>query len=57
MMITIYRGYNNYITHSFPAKELDNIKKVCYDLGIKWFTISYNDKEMIEYERLSKRHN
>ena len=56
-MITIYRGYNNYITHSFPAKELDNIKKVCYDLGIKWFTISYNDKEMNEYERLSKRHN
>ena len=55
-MITIYKGYNNYITHSFLFLS-DNIKKVCYDLGIKWFTISYNDKEMIEYERLSKRHN
>ncbi len=57
MMITIYKGYNNYITHNFPATELDNIKKVCYDLGIKWFTISYNDEEMKEYERFSKRHN
>ena len=56
-MITIYKGYNNYITHSFTATELDNIKKVCYDLGIKWFTISYNDEEMKEYERFSKRHN
>ena len=57
MMITIYKGYNNYLTHSFPAKELDNIKKVCYDLGIKWYTISDNDEEMKEYEQFSKRHN
>ncbi len=57
MMITIYKGYNNYLTHSFKATDLDNIKQICYDLNIKWYTISYNDKEMIEYEQLSKRHN
>ena len=56
MMITIYNKQRT-MTHNFPAKELDNIKKVCYDMGIKWYTISYNDKEMIEYERLSKGHN
>ena len=57
MMITIYKGYNNYLTHSFKATELDNIKEVCYSLGIKWYTISYNDEEMKEYEQFSKRHN
>ena len=58
MMITIYKGYNNYLTHSFKATDLDNIKKVCYDLGIKWYTIFYNDEEMKEYEQqFSKRHN
>ena len=31
------------MSHSFPAKELDNIKQVCYDMNIKWYTISYND--------------
>ena len=56
-MITIFKGYNNYLTHSIPSTELDNIKKVCYDLGIKWYTISYNDEEMKEYEQFSKRHN
>ena len=45
------------MSHSFPATELDNIKKVCYDMNIKWYTISYNDKEMIEYEQFSKGHN
>ena len=45
------------MSHSFPATELDNIKKVCYDMSIKWYTISYNEQEMIEYEQLSKRHN
>ena len=56
-MITIYRGYKNYITHNFKAKELDKIKEICYNLGIKYYTIAYNEKEMIEYEQLSKRHN
>ena len=45
------------MSHSFPATELDNIKKVCYDMNIKWYTISYNEQGMIEYEQLSKRHN
>ena len=57
MMITIYKGYQKYLTHSFPATELYNIKKMCYDIGIKWYTISYNDKEIMEYEQFSKRHN
>ena len=45
------------MSHNFPPQELDNIKQVCYDMGIKWYTISYTDTEWIEYERLSKRHN
>ena len=57
MMITIYKGHNNHMSHSFPAKELDNIKQVCYDMNIKWYTISYNEQEMIQYEQLFKRHN
>ena len=57
MMITIYKGYNNYMSHCFPPQELDNIKQICYSMGIKWYTISYTEKENEEYERLSKEHN
>jgi len=57
MMITIYKGSKNYITHHFKPEELDNIKQTCYSMGIKWYTISYTEKEKIEYERLSKEHN
>jgi len=57
MMITIYKGYQNYITHHFSAKDLDKIKEICYSLGIKWYTISYTNKEYEEYEQFSKRHN
>ena len=57
MRITIYRKYNDYISHDFPPQELDNIKKVLYSLNIKWYTISYTETEMIEYERLFKGHN
>ena len=56
-MITIYKSHNNYLTHSFPAIELDKIKKICYDTGIKWYTISYTEQEYNEYERFSKGHN
>ena len=56
-MITIYKGYQNYITHNFPAIELDKIRKICYDIGIKYYTISMNDKEKLEYEQFSKRNN
>jgi hypothetical protein len=57
MMITIYKGYKNYLTHSFPATDLDKIKEVCYSMNIKWYTISYTDKEYKEYEQFSKGHN
>ena len=56
-MITIYKGPRNYMTHSFSPQELDNIKEICYSMGIKWYTISYTTKEIEEYERLSKEHN
>ena len=57
MMITIYKGPNNYMTHNFPPQELDNIKETCYSMGIKWYTISYTEKEQLEYERFSKINN
>ena len=57
MMITIYNGPRKYMTHCFKPQELDNIKQICYSMGIKWYTISYTEKEKIEYERLSKEHN
>jgi len=57
MRITIYRQYNDYISHDFPPQELDKIQSFLYNEGIKWYTISYNEKEMILYEQLSKRHN
>ena len=57
MMITIYNGPRKYMTHHFKPQELDNIKQICYSMGIKWYTISYTEKEKIEYERLSKEHN
>ena len=57
MRITIYRRYNDYISHDFPPQELDIVKDFLYSEGIKWYTISFNEKEMIEYEQLSKRYN
>lgn len=51
MRIVIYRRYNDYIYHDFPPEELDKIKTFLYNENIKWYTISYNDKEMIEYEQ------
>ena len=57
MRITIYKRYNDYISHDFPPQELDNIKEVLYSLNIKCYTISYTEKEMIEYERFFKRDN
>ena len=57
MRITIYKRYNEYTSLDFPPDKLDIIRQSCYSMNIKWYTISYTDKEMIEYERLSKRHN
>lgn len=55
-MITLYKNKNT-LSHSFPAKELDKIKEICYSLGIKWYTISYTQKEYEEYEQFSKGNN
>ena len=55
-MIAVYNG-NRHITHYFEPKELDKIKEFMYNNDIKWYTITYNDKEKLEYEQFSKRHN
>ena len=57
MMITIYKGPKNYLTHCFKPQELDNIKEICYSMGIKWYTISYTNKEREIYERFSQTNN
>ena len=56
-MITIYKSPTNYMSHHFPPQELDNIKQICYSMGIKWFTISYNETERKQYERFSQTNN
>ena len=56
MMITIYKNQKT-LSHHFKAIDLDKIKKICYDMGIKYYTISYTEKEKKEYEQFSKRHN
>jgi len=57
MMIAIYKGFKNYMTHHFPPQELDNIKQICYSMGIKWYTISYTETERLKYERFSQTNN
>ena len=57
MRITIYKSPKEYESIDFPPHKLDKIKEACYNMNIKWYTISYTETEMIEYERLSKRHN
>ena len=57
MRITIYRRYNDYISLDFGPPELDKIYDFVYSENIKWYTLSYTEKEMEEYERFFKRHN
>ena len=57
MRITIYRRYNDYIFLDFGPPELDKIYDFLYNENIKWYTLSYTEKEMEEYERFFKRHN
>jgi len=45
------------MTHNFVPQELDKIKQLCYSMGIKWYTISYTEKEQKEYERFFKINN
>ena len=56
MRITIYKQ-RKYESYDFKSEDLDKVKDFCYNNNIKYYTISYNDKEIIEYERLSKRNN
>ncbi len=57
MKITVYRRYDDYISQNFLPTELDSVRELCYINNIKWYTISYTEKEWDEYERLSKRNN
>ena len=57
MRITIYKRYNEYTSIDFPPHKLDIIKQSCYSMGIKWYTISYTEKERLEYERFSQTNN
>ncbi len=57
MRITIYRRYNDHISLDFGAPELDKIYNFVYSENIKWYTLSYTEKEMEEYERFFKGHN
>jgi len=57
MQIVIYKNGRPAFTHNFKSNELDNIKEICYNNNIKWYTISYTDKEYKEYEQFSKGHN
>ena len=56
MTITIYKN-RKYLSYTFEEKDLDKIRQICYDIGIKYYTISMNDKEKLEYEQFSKRNN
>ncbi len=57
MRITIYKSPKEYESIDFPPHKLDKIREACYNMNIKWYTISYTDKEYEEYERFSKINN
>jgi len=44
MQIIIYKQ-QRYMTYNFPKSELDNIRKICYDLDIKYYCINYQGDE------------
>jgi len=41
MQIIIYKSPSNYLIHNFPPEQLDEIRQVCYSLGIKYYIINY----------------
>jgi|TARA_B100001964_G_scaffold168815_1_gene185554 hypothetical protein len=55
MRITLYKRYNNYISLDFSPEDLDFVREQCYNNNIKWYVISYTDKDIEQYERFSKR--
>jgi len=44
MQIVIYKN-KKYMTFNFPKSELDEIRKICYDLGIKYYCINYQGED------------
>jgi len=45
MQIIIYNG-DKYFTYNFPKSMLDNIRKMCYDLNIKYYCINYQGDDV-----------
>jgi hypothetical protein len=59
MQIVIINRLNNppyLISPNFHPKELDSLKEMLYNDNIKYILI-YSEKERLEYEQLSQRHN
>ena len=59
MQIVILNNLNNpnyLISPNFLPKELDSLKEMLYTESIKYILI-YSEKEHLEYEQLSQRHN
>jgi hypothetical protein len=59
MQIVIINKLNNpnyLISPNFLPKELDSLKEMLYNENIKYILI-YSEKERLEYEQLSQRHN
>jgi hypothetical protein len=59
MQIIIHNRFQNppyLISPNFPPKELDSLKEMLYNENIK-YTLIYSEKERLEYEQLSQRHN
>lgn len=59
MQIIIHNRFQNppyLISPNFPPKELDSLKEMLYNDNIK-YTLIYSEKERLEYEQLSQRHN
>jgi len=40
MQIVIFKK-GKYITYNFPKSMLDEIRKICYDMSIKYYCINY----------------
>jgi len=57
MEIMIYSNGKVIEREHFKPQELDKVKDFCYNNNIKWYILKYTDKEIMEYEQLSKRHN
>jgi len=47
MQIIIHRTPTEYLIHHFTPNQLDEIKKICYDLGIKYYCIVLDKKDEV----------